>query len=307
MPPTFQSNSFWRFVLPFLTTIGCLGAISAFAAEPSSDAAVPRDRKVILVTGSTSGLGREVALRLAATGAHIIVHGRNRERGEEVVREIEADGRGSARFYAADFASLAEVKAFADAIVRDYDRLDVLINNAGIWLNTGDKRQLSADGIEMHFAVNYLAGFVLTERLHDLLVAGAPSRIINVASAAQSPVDFDDINLDNNYTDSRAYAVSKLAQVIFTFTLADSLKDSGVSVFALHPATLMDTGMVEAHGITPRATVADGAEAVLNLVNAPDLESGQYFNGLRPARANDQAYDRIARVRLTLESLKLWQ
>jgi NAD(P)-dependent dehydrogenase (short-subunit alcohol dehydrogenase family) len=252
---------------------------------------------VILVTGSTGGLGRELASRLATTGAHIIVHGRNRERGQTLVQEIEREGVGSARFYPADLGSYAEVRELAEAIRRDYDRLDVLINNAGIWLE-GTERPVSGDGHELHFQVNYLSGFLLTRLLLPLIVDSAPSRIVNVASAAQRAIDFDDVMLERDYSDGRAYAQSKLAQVMFTHDLAEELAGSDVIVTSLHPATYMDTDMVVERGLSPRSTVGEGAEAVLQLVNSPDIESGQYFRGLQPARAHDQAYDLEARARL---------
>ncbi len=257
----------------------------------------PDERQVILVTGSTDGLGAEVARRLASGGAHVIVHGRNRERGEALVAEIEAAGIGSAAFYAADLADLAAVRQFADTILRDYERLDFLVNNAGIWLADGERR-VSADGHELHFAVNYLAGFVLTRRLLPLLEKGEAARVVNVASSAQQPMDFEDVMLEGSYSPGRAYAQSKLAQVTFTVDLAEELADTEVKVVALHPATLMDTQMVRDAGVRPRSTVEEGAEAVLNLITAPDLESGQYFNGLSPARAHDQAYDPVAREQL---------
>jgi NAD(P)-dependent dehydrogenase (short-subunit alcohol dehydrogenase family) len=255
------------------------------------------DQQVILITGSTDGLGREVARRLAASSAHVIVHGRNRERGAALVAEIERAGKGSAAFYPADLASLAEVRRLGEAILRDYDRLDVLVNNAGIWLTSGG-RQLSADGHEMHFAVNYLSGFLLTHVLLPRLRQSPAARIVNVSSLAQSALDFDDVMLERGYTGSRAYAQSKLAQVMFTFDLARDLAGSNVAVYALHPATMMDTHMVAAAGARPRTTVAEGAEAVVHAVTAAGLESGQYFNGMRPTRAGAQAYDETARARL---------
>lgn len=295
--------------LPLLATLAILGAgMSACAAGPGTSPGgaegTPR-RQVALVTGSTDGLGREVARRLASGGAHVIVHGRNRERGMQVVAEIEREGRGSARFYQADLASLEAVRGFANAILRDYDRLDVLVNNAGIWLTAPGGRQLSADGHELHFAVNYLSGFLLTRMLLPRLVESAPSRIVNVASGAQTPIDFSDVMLERDYTGSRAYAQSKLAQILFTFDLARELEGTGVTVGALHPATFMNTSMVTEAGVEPRSTVEEGAEAVMNLISAPDLASGQYFNGLRPARANAQAYDEEARARLRALSREL--
>jgi len=258
----------------------------------------PAGSPVILITGSTDGLGREVALRMAATGAHVIIHGRNRERGAALVDEIRRDGRGSARFYAADFASLAQVRAFARAILRDYDRLDVLVNNAGIWLESSRERRLSEDGYELHFAVNYLAGYLLTRMLLPRLIESAPARIVNVSSIGQAPIDFDNVMLERGYEPFRAYAQSKLAQILFTFDLARELEGTGVTVNALHPATLMDTRMVTGAGIRPRSTVAEGADAVVHLITAPGLGTGRYFDGKRPARANAQAYDERARARL---------
>jgi NAD(P)-dependent dehydrogenase (short-subunit alcohol dehydrogenase family) len=259
---------------------------------------------VVIVTGSTDGLGREVALRVAATGAHVVVHGRNRERGAEVVREIEAAG-GSARFYAADFASVAQVKELAATLVRDYPRIDVLVNNAGIWDRASRTPQLSADGHEMHFAVNYLSGFVLTRLLLPRLLEAPEPRIINVASGSQTALQFDDLMMTRGYNDSRAYSQSKLAQIIFTFDLAAELAGRRILVATLHPATLMDTSLVLEAGMAPRSTVAEGAAAVMNLVTAPNLASGQYFNGTQPARANAQAYDAQARAELRRVSFEL--
>jgi NAD(P)-dependent dehydrogenase (short-subunit alcohol dehydrogenase family) len=263
------------------------------------------DRQVVMITGSTDGLGREVARRLAATGAHVIVHGRNRERGDALVAEIETAGQGSAAFYPADLADLDQVRELAAAITHDYERLDVLVNNAGIWLTGQDDRRVNDAGHELQFAVNYLSGFLLTHLLLPLLEESAPARIINVASAAQTPIDFDDIMLERSYTGSRGYAQSKLAQVMFTFDLARELEGRGITVVALHPATLMNTSMVQEAGVTPRSTVEEGTAAVLQLITDPGIESGQYYNGLRPARANAQAYDEDARARLRALSREL--
>jgi NAD(P)-dependent dehydrogenase (short-subunit alcohol dehydrogenase family) len=268
-------------------------------------AAVSADRQVILITGSTDGLGREVARRLAADGHHLIVHGRNRERGLALVQEIEAEGKGSAAFYAADLASLAEVRRLAEEVLRDHDRLDVLVNNAGIWLRADNERQLSADGHELHFAVNYLSGYMLTRLLLPLLQQSAPARIVNVASTAQTPIDFDDVMMERGYTGGRGYGQSKLAQILFTFDLAQELEVTGVTVTALHPSTLMDTQMVRDAGVAPRSTVDQGAEALLQLITAPGIATGQYFNVMQPARANAQAYDEDARRRLRELSAEL--
>ncbi|HEX6309895.1 MAG TPA: SDR family NAD(P)-dependent oxidoreductase [Longimicrobiales bacterium] len=263
---------------------------------------IASDRQIILVTGSTDGLGREVAGRLAARGAHVIVHGRNRARGEALVREIGEQGAGSAAFFAADLASLEEVRAFAERLRSEYDRIDVLVNNAGIWLARGD-RQTSVDGHELHFAVNYLAGYLLTHLLLDLVPAGG--RIVNVASGAQQPLDFDDPMMERRYSGSGAYARSKLAQVMFTIDLAAEVADRGITVVALHPATLMDTPMVREAGVRPRSTVAEGTEAVLHLISGDDIVSGAYYDGRERSRAHASAYDAAARARLRALSEQL--
>lgn len=260
--------------------------------------------RTVLITGSTSGLGRELALELAATGAHVIVHGRSPERGREVVAEIEQAGTGSASFHAADLASLEEVRELGETILREYPRLDLLINNAGIWQREARTRTLSADGHELGFAVNYLSHFLLTRMLLPRLRESAPSRIINVSSGAQAPIDFDDVMLERGFSGSHAYAQSKLAQILFTADLAEELQGSGVTVTSLHPATLMDTPMVEEAGVRPRSSVREGVDAVMNLVNG-DLRGEIYFEGQTPTRAHEQAYDPEARERLRRLSREL--
>ena len=293
-----------RLSAAIIAVIVLASGAQAQGGDMSADNAANANR-VVLVTGSTDGLGREVALRLAAAGAHVIVHGRNIERGNAVVTQIEKAGKGSARFYRADLASLTEVRGLAEAILRDYDRLDVLINNAGIGSNIPEGRQVSADGHELRFAVNYLAGFLLTRMLLPRLRQSAPARIINVASIGQAPIDFDDVMLGRGYSGSRAYGQSKLAQIMFTIDLARELDGTGVTAYSLHPATYMNTNMVLAAGIRPRSTVEQGADAVMRLLTAGDIESGQFFNGTRPARANAQAYDEPARERLRALSARL--
>ena len=275
----------------------CASLFIAAAEDSCAQARPTPDQQVVLVTGSTSGLGREVARRLASDGAHVIIHGRNVERGEEVVREIEREGKGSARFYRADFASFTQVRDFAEAILRDYDGLDVLVNNAGFG-SAPDERLLSEDGHEFRFQVNYLSPFLLTNMLLPLIRESVPSRIVNVSSLAHQPIDWDDVMIENNFSGGRAYAQSKLAQVLHTFDLHDELEGTGVMVNSLHPATYMPTGMVSRLGVQPRATIDEGANAVLQLVLSDEIEGGQFFRGLVPARAHDQAYDLESRARL---------
>ncbi len=188
------------------------------------------------------------------------------------------------------------------------DRLDILINNAGIGTGGGSApREESADGYELRFAVNYLAGFLLTHLLLPLLKASAPARIVNVASLGQQAIEFDDVMLTRGYSGRRAYCQSKLAQIMFTADLAAELNGSGVTVNALHPATYMNTTMVRQSGVEPWSTVEEGADAILNLAVADTAEgkSGLYFNGLGEARADQQAYDAEARRKLHELSVKL--
>jgi NAD(P)-dependent dehydrogenase (short-subunit alcohol dehydrogenase family) len=260
--------------------------------------------KTVLITGSTDGVGRLVARRLGEAGARVLVHGRDAARGAQVVSDIDHAG-GAATFLRADLASLAEIQRLAEAVEDATDRLDILINNAGI--SAGGVRQESADGFELRFAVNYLAGLLLTSLLLPLLRASAQARIINVSSAGQQAIDFADVMLTRGYSGARAYCQSKLAQVMFTFDLAEKLAGIGVTAICLHPATYMDTTMVRRAGVTPVSTVEQGADAVLNLAVSPALEgqSGLYSNGLREARAHSQAYDAEARQRLWALSLEL--
>jgi NAD(P)-dependent dehydrogenase (short-subunit alcohol dehydrogenase family) len=268
---------------------------------------VEAGRKTALVTGATDGVGRLVARELAKQGWRVLVHGRNRPRGEVLVREIE-QASGRATFLAADLASLAEVRRLAEEVCKTTDRLELLINNAGIGtVGNAPGRQTSADGHEMRFAVNYLAGFLLTRLLLPLLKASAPARIVNVASAGQQAIDFSDVMLTRRYSGIAAYCQSKLAQILFTIDLASELEGSGVIVNALHPSTYMNTTMVAQAGVSPVSRVEDGAAAILQLAVSPALEgrSGLYFNVLSEARANPQAYDAQARRKLKALSLEL--
>jgi NAD(P)-dependent dehydrogenase (short-subunit alcohol dehydrogenase family) len=257
----------------------------------------------VLVTGAIDGLGRLVAEQLAAGGATVLLHGRDRARGERALDEIrQATGNQRVRYYNADLSSLDEVRRLAEEVESGDDRLDVLINNAGIGAGPrrNGARALSRDGYELRFQVNYLAGFLLATLLLPLLRRSAPARIVNVASAGQSPLDFDDVMLERGYDGWRAYGQSKLAQIIFTFELAERLDPAEVTVNALHPASLMNTKMVLESFGSPWTTVEEGAETTLRLATSPDLDgvTGRYFDGLREARANGQAYQPEARRRL---------
>ncbi|GLR83732.1 SDR family NAD(P)-dependent oxidoreductase [Bradyrhizobium iriomotense] len=264
--------------------------------------------KTVLITGSTDGVGRYVAGRLAAEGARVLIHGRDAARAKTLIDEIVKAGHAAPTFYQADLSSRAGTIELAAAVIRDHKRLDVFVSNAGIGSqNGGPQRQESPDGHELRFAVNYLSGFLLAHLLLPLLNAAAPSRIVNVASLGQHPIDFDDVMITRGYSGSRAYAQSKLAQIMFTIDFAEEAKHRGITVNSLHPATYMNTTMVRAGGITPMSTVEQGGDAILHLVSGDDVagRSGLFFNGMNEARANPQAYDAEARKRLRALSLEL--
>ena len=263
------------------------------------------DGKTALVTGSTDGVGRVVAKRLATLGARVLVHGRDRERGGGLVAELRAQGHDDVDFIEADLASLAEVRRLAASVAASEERLDILVNNAGI--GSAGARAESRDGFELRFAVNYLAGFLLTHLLLPKILASTPARIVNVSSLGQAPIDFDDVMITRGYTGTRAYCQSKLAQIMLTIDLAEELDRKGVTVNALHPATYMNTTMVRQSGTTPISSVDEGADAIMNLILAPALEGrgGLFFDRLREARANAQAYDAAARARLKALSQRL--
>ncbi len=259
--------------------------------------------RTVLVTGATDGLGRALARELAATGARVLIHGRDPQRLAETEAEIRAaTGSEHLRTLRADFASLEQVDALADDVLLDEPRLDVLVSNAGIGteLPGGGLRVESEDDLELRFAVNYLAGYLLSSRLLGLMSSVGAARVVNVASAGQMPFDFDDVMLMRGYSGVQAYCQSKLGQIMQTFDQAESEEPSAVSINALHPATYMPTKMVLAAGATPASRLEQGVEATLRLVLDPELDdvSGRYFNGLQEQDAHPQAYDRAARGRL---------
>jgi NAD(P)-dependent dehydrogenase (short-subunit alcohol dehydrogenase family) len=291
---------------------GCPAAVHGVSPPPVARARAESERgvfvrsvdeAVILVTGSTDGLGKSTARDLAAAGATVLLHGRDPEHSDAAVREIrEETDNDRLHYYVADFSSLEEVHWLADEITADHDRLDVLVNNAGIGAGRCGEtsRDSSRDGYELRFAVNYLAPFLLTRLLLPLVQRSVPSRIVNVASAGQSPISFDNVMLERGYDGMRAYAQSRLALVMFAFDLAEELEDTGVTAHSLHPASLMNTKMVFETFGSASSSVREGTDATVRLAISPELEgiTGRYFDGQREARADEQAYDPEARDRL---------
>jgi NAD(P)-dependent dehydrogenase (short-subunit alcohol dehydrogenase family) len=255
--------------------------------------------RTILITGATDGLGKGLAEALAPSGARLLLHGRNNAKGEQLLEQLRSGEHGELEWLRADLASLDQVRSLAD-LVSDEERLDVLVNNAGIGTREPDGRVESTDGYELRFAVNYLAPFLLTRLLLPALKESAPSRIVNVSSAGQAPIDFDDVMLERGYSAVQAYCQSKLALVMMTFDLAEELEGTEVTATCLHPGTYMPTSMVRAAGVEPVTPLEEGVEATLRLISDPELEevSGHYFDGTSESAPHHQAEDPEARRRL---------
>jgi NAD(P)-dependent dehydrogenase (short-subunit alcohol dehydrogenase family) len=268
------------------------------------------DTPTILLTGATDGLGKALAHRLAAEGAALILHGRDPNRLAGIADEIaETRGMTRPRTVLADLAELAQVQALAADVRKMTDRLDVFVSNAGIGSGEPDgrTRRTSADGYELRFAVNYLAGFLLTQELLPLLRESAPARIVNVASLGQHPLDFGDLMLEHGYDGVRAYGQSKLAQIMSGLELAERVPATEVTVNSLHPSTYMPTKMVLKEIGHHMDSIEDGVAATHRLAVGADVAgvTGRFFDRARETRANAQAYDPEARAELWRRSLEL--
>ncbi len=265
--------------------------------------------KIIMVTGANSGIGKEAALQLAERGARVVMVCRNRERGELALAEIKAkSGNDTVELMTADFESQRQIRDLADQYKRAHDRLDVLVNNAGLYLS---KRHETEDGIEATWAVNHLAPFLLTHLLLDVIKASAPARIVTVASDAHraGTLDFDDLEMKQKYRWIAAYAQSKLANVVFTYELARRLEGSGVTATCMHPGTVA-TGIWNRNKNVLNAVLRlfkpvymnpkKSAAAVVRLAVAPDVEgvSGKYFDRMNQAKSSADSHDKEIAARL---------
>jgi NAD(P)-dependent dehydrogenase (short-subunit alcohol dehydrogenase family) len=263
--------------------------------------------KIAVITGATDGMGRVVAPLLAKAGYFVVVHGRNETRGKAVVDEITKVG-GAVRFMACNLESVDDVRRFAGELNTEFEHIDVLINNAGIGTGPDEApRELSADGLELRFAVNYLSPYVLTRLVLDKVKAATPARIINVASDGQEPLDFSNLQLERDYSGYFAYCRSKAALIMFTLDLAEEVKDAGVTVNAMHPGAYMNTTMVREIKHEVVDSVDEGANFVLELATHPkfDCVTGRYIDRGVDRRAEEQCYDREARRKLREISNKL--
>jgi NAD(P)-dependent dehydrogenase (short-subunit alcohol dehydrogenase family) len=266
--------------------------------------------KICLITGANSGIGYEAALALAKMGAQIVMVCRSRAKGEAAQATIKAEsGNQAVDLLIADLSVQQSIRDLAAAFNAKYNRLDVLVNNAGVIIG---KREVSADGYEMTFAVNHLAYFLLTELLLDTLKASAPARIVNVASEAENVggvIDFDDLMLEKKFSMMRAYGQSKRANIVFTYELAKRLAGTGVTANCLHPGGVR-TNWGKQTG-TPLSFVlrlggafllspAQGAETIIYLASSPEVEgvTGQYYTKKKPLKSNAQTYDPAVQARL---------
>ena len=272
--------------------------------------AVVNGGKIFLVTGATDGIGRVTALKLAQTGAKIILVGRNADKGEQAVTEIKrASGNAGIEFERADLSSQQDIRFLAKRLDDRLPHLDVLVNNVGAWFN---RRAMSPDGIEMTFALNHLGYFLLTGLLLKILTREPAARIINVSSMAHRgrQINFDDPQGEENYSGWRAYQASKLANILFTHHLAEKLADRGVSVNCLHPGFVASKfannngGWLKWMMIIGQQLIAineeKGARTSAYLATSPEVAgvSGKYFVKNRVAQSAALSYDREAQESL---------
>ncbi len=267
--------------------------------------------KICLVTGANSGIGKATTLALAEMGATIVMVCRNRAKGEAAQQEIKAkSGNDAVDLLIADLSSQASISQLADTFKQRYQHLHVLINNAGVFML---QRRETVDGLEMSFAVNHLAPFLLTNLLLDVLKASAPARIINVSSDAHfgGAINFDDLQSSKNYgIGGRVYAQSKLADVLFTYELARRLQGTGVTANCLHPG-FVKTNIAQADVSPPLRVVAqlifivsitpeEGAKTSVYLASAPEVEgiTGKYFAKSIPVRSKEISYDESLQKRM---------
>jgi len=263
--------------------------------------------KTALVTGANSGIGKVTALALARMGAHVVMLCRNRDRGEAAQKEIiQESGNEKVDLMICDLSDMDSVHAFANDFFLRYNRLDVLVNNAGGYF---DRRIVTVDGYEYTFAMNHLGHFLLTNRLLDLIRHSAPARIINVSSNAHQAghIRFNDLMAEKRYMGWRAYSQAKLANVLFTYELDRRLKGSGVTVNAVHPGFVNTNFANNTYSfVRPMVRFAQwfarspekGAETSIYLASSPEVEgiSGKYFIDKKERRSNRESYDQeIAR------------
>lgn len=253
--------------------------------------------KIVLITGSTDGIGKQTAIELASLGAHILVHGRDINRVEKTVEQLKTEiaALNKIEGFTFDLSSLQQVKRFADTIKNKFDHIDVLINNAGVYLRN---KMLSEDGFEMTFAVNHLSHFLLTNELLPLLRNSNAGRIIHVSSMTHqsAKLEWDNLNAEKHYDAYAVYSLSKLANVLFSKELSERLKGSAVTSNSLHPGVIATKLLATGFSISG-SSVIKGAENSVYLASSPEVKniSGKYFVDKKISRYNSIADDESVR------------
>lgn len=263
--------------------------------------------KLILVTGATDGIGRQTALMLLRQGHEVIIHGRSASKLQQVAQELEQQtGRSVYAQHLADLSEPEQVEQLADEVLRQHERLDVLLNNAGVFMR---EYKTNAHQQELTFAINHLAPFILTHRLLPLLKATPGARIVNVSSIAHArgKIYFDDLNMSAGFDGYKAYAQSKLANVLFTVALAARLKGDDVTVNALHPGVVSTKLLTKGFGFEGPDSLEDGSQTSVYLATSQDAahHSGDYFVDCKPAKTSELAQDAQLVERFYQESAAL--
>ena len=271
--------------------------------------------KTCIITGASSGIGKAAALELASRGANVVLVCRDAARGDVAMREVASQGGGTVELLIADLAAQSEIRRVASEILAKYPRIDVLVNNAG---GIFGQRQLTPDGLELTFALNHLAYFLLSSLLLDRLRASAPARIINVTSGAHhiGRLDWDNLQGEKSYSSMRAYGLSKLSNVLFTYELARRLAGTGVTVNCMHPGAVATN--FAATGTTMMQTFSRlfkpllrtperGADTIVWLASSPEVEglTGKFFMDRKDTRSSKLSHDEQAARRLWHESARL--
>jgi NAD(P)-dependent dehydrogenase (short-subunit alcohol dehydrogenase family) len=254
--------------------------------------------RIVLITGSTDGIGKQTALELAQRGYEVIIHGRDRGRAGKTVEEIAGRSeKGALGMVIADLASQRAVQQMSEELHERYEHLDVLINNAGVYQK---KYELSEEGLELTFAVNHLSHFLLTGLLLDMLGKSSAARIVTVSSMIHAKqMDFDNLQGKRRFDGGSAYSLSKLCNVLFTYKLADILRDGGITANCLHPGVI-NTKLLRVNWGNMGAPVPEGARTSVHLASSPEVEgvTGKYFVNSRPVQSAAVSYQREVQDRL---------
>lgn len=257
--------------------------------------------KTVFITGATDGLGKATAIHLAKKGYKLILHGRNPKKGDELLNQLaQIAEQRNFHYYNADFADLSQIISLADKILENHSELDILVNNAGLGVESS--RRNSKDGIELIFQVDYLATYILSKKLLPLIASSRYAQIINVASAGQSAVDFEDPLLENSWSGVQAYCQAKLSQITLAVVMAR--ENNNVLINAVHPASYMPTKIVT-HMFTPQSAVNDGVKSLVNLIENNKDVTGKYFFMQNQQLALPAAYQKLQQENLIELSKKL--